>query len=283
MRLLATRHSPLATEIDPLALAYQAGQYELLGELYRALQPQIAIIVRHTVARGLPSTLDARDLEQQSWLILADLARRWRPELGVFAAYVASSMPWALGRYVRRQLPTRRRANVQVVAVEGDELQRLLGEQAGEDGRAWDDRLVLQEQLARLPSLEQDVFTLRAMERRSFHAISTALEISASKAQRVFTRARSALRGERPSRPAAETDRDLERLVIALHQSATGDGRLPGRAWVCDRAGLSQTHYGTLMKRLVVAGCIHSRTERHPGRLVEREPEATLARVKSAK
>lgn len=258
---------------DRLALEYQAGRRQALAELHRGLRPLILQTVGQLASQGLPPTLDARDLSQQSWLILDDLARRWRPSLGAFVAYAVSSLPWALARYVRHHSPAQR-ARVRVETVEEDELQRLFEELAGEDGRAWDDELAIQERLAPLPPLERRVVALRVLERYSFQAICVSLGITRSRARRAFSRGLALLRGERP-----QPGEDLERLVRALHLGAAPDGQLPGRAWVCAQTGFSQDRYARLMRCLVAAGCIRGRTSRQPGWLVDPDATATLRRA----
>ena len=108
---------------DALALRFQHGDLEALDELYRALEPALRATVWRTCQRGLPATLQAADLQQESWLILADLARRWEPRVGVpFAAYLALTFPWALGRYLRAQSPARRSVYYQVYSAPHDRL-----------------------------------------------------------------------------------------------------------------------------------------------------------------
>lgn len=71
----------------------------------------------------------------------------------------------------------------------------------------------------------------------------------------------------------------LRRLVEAVHAAASAEGRLPGRAWTMAAAGLRQLEYNELIGRLEAAGAIKGRGRRQPGRLVEKDPAATLARV----
>ncbi|MBI4492149.1 MAG: sigma-70 family RNA polymerase sigma factor [Chloroflexi bacterium] len=278
--VLAPPAAPEATPVDQLALAYQAGQRQRLGELYHALEPLIANILRRVGAQRLPGALEAQDLAQQSWVILAELAQRWQPELGAFGAYVVSSLPWALERYIVKHSPARRAAHVQVISIESEEALRLMNERAGDDGRAWDDRLACQELLARLPLLERDVLTQHVVERRSFSILAPALGLHPSKAKRLFAVARATLQDKPPGVAASELGPELGALVRTLHQGAAADGLLPGRVWVCTHTGLSQAHYAQLVQCLVAAGAIRGRTARRPGWLVERDAEATLRRVK---
>src|SRR5262249_31345061 len=72
---------------NDLALAYQAGGHsEALAELIELLRPLLrASLQRYTIGSlMLPAPLDADDLQQQSWIILDGLARRWDPAGGDF-------------------------------------------------------------------------------------------------------------------------------------------------------------------------------------------------------
>ena len=74
-----------------LALAYQRGDLDALPALHEAVRPLPRIGMARAVAGPLPASLSRDDLTQQTWLILADLARRWDPALGQFGAYVRVS------------------------------------------------------------------------------------------------------------------------------------------------------------------------------------------------
>lgn len=82
--------------IDALARQSQRGDQEALAELYALFRPAIAQAVGH-----LRASPDRCDLEQQAYLILAELVRRW-PGEGPFAAWFRRGFPWALRRYARR-------------------------------------------------------------------------------------------------------------------------------------------------------------------------------------
>lgn len=280
-------------EIDALALAYRDGRRKVLAELHAALRPAIGAALRRVAARGVRGPLDLGDLSQQSWVILADLARRWRPERGAFAAYVASSLTGALQRYARQAGSGRRAARVLVVNLGEEELANALEQQVGEDGRSWDQRLILEELLAGLSERERLAFRARAGERKSFETLSAELGLTRRATRRLFARARAALRVEvRASKVdgngagsaaalepgTSNLEPDVARLVRALHEGASSGGLLPGRGWVLARTGLSQGRYAELMQRLALAGCVRDRSARCPGWLVERDPEATLQR-----
>jgi RNA polymerase sigma-70 factor (ECF subfamily) len=266
------------TEADRLVLALRAGQRQALGELYRSVEPLIGMVVRQIASQGLPSALDVDDLEQESWLLLAELAARWQPELGTFSSYVVGAMPWALGRYVRRHSPTYRAASVQVLAVDDRELERLIEERSEETVHDVESELACAELLAPLPPMERSVVLMRVVERQPIEAIASALRLTATSVRRAYERGIARLRSARPIPPNEPLD-DLARLVLVLHRGASADGRLPGRAWACGEACVSQGRYGQLMHYLVAAGCIRGRSQRKTGWLVDRDPDATLERV----
>ncbi|WP_434127462.1 hypothetical protein, partial [Enterococcus faecium] len=61
-----------STEIDALARSYRAGDRTVLSELHAALRPIIQSSIARTFQLGpLPGPLESRDLEQQSWILLA--------------------------------------------------------------------------------------------------------------------------------------------------------------------------------------------------------------------
>lgn len=266
----------MSENADRLVVAFQAGDRQVLGELFQAVEPLIGMVVRQIAGQGLPSALDVEDLEQETWLLLAELAGRWQPELGAFSSYVVGAMPWALGRYVRHHSPRHRAASVQVLAVADQELERLAEERAVAMVPDAESDLACAELLAPLPSLERRVVALRVVEQRPFDVIAAELGAAATTVRRAYERGVARLRG---SRPGVEPLDDLERLVLALHRGASSSGQLPGRAWACGEAHLSQGRYARLMQYLLSAGCIRGRTQRKPGRLVDRDAQATLRRI----
>jgi len=278
--------TPLANE---LALAYRAGQEDVLPALYGLLRPIVRGVLQRYVtgSLGLPPSLDQEDLEQQSWIILDTLTRRWDPAGGDFPAYVRSTFLWELWRYVRTLSPGRRARRIRVDNVHHDELLGHLGDRAGVDGRQWDDQLIVAEMLSELDPIARWSFLLHLLEDCTFEDVARALRLTLVGAYRAYRRALDQLR----LRAGLEVDPDdalarqpdgqpsIERLVMALHEGAGPGGRLPGRAAVCARARLSELRFARLMGLLVTSGCIAERSVRKPGRLVYATPEETLAQL----
>jgi RNA polymerase sigma factor (sigma-70 family) len=175
---------------DTLALRYQHGDPDALADLYSALEPALRSMVWRTCQRGLPTTLQAADLQQQSWLILAELARRWEPRAGVpFAAYLALTFPWALGRYLRAQSPARRSIHYQVYSAPHDRLVASLTGSADDDGRDWDERLYCQHLVGAVEPRARTALWLHAVEHRSFTEIAAALGVPRATAYDLYRRA----------------------------------------------------------------------------------------------
>ena len=307
-----------------LALAYRSGRPELLPALFDALRPVIQPTLRRYKINewSLPASLEPEDLVQQTWLILDKLARRWDPAGGDFGAYVRTTFPWALRRYVQYQSPGRRARAVRVDNVRHQELLDRFGDRPGTDGRAWDEQLIAAELLDDLDPIERRAFLLHRVEERSLPEVGQALRLTNAGAFRTYHRALDRLRlragleidavdddgyverqadaplgdaasdaaggppGGTLSDPAnapASGRRPLERLVEVLHAGAGPDGRLPGRGPVCAQAGLSEVRFARLMGLLVERGCVVDRSARRPGRLVHATPAETLAYLERAR
>lgn len=273
-----------------LALAYQAGDRGALPALYEAVRPLIAAaLARYRERPGaLPAALETSDLAQESWLILADLALRWQPSGGSFAAYLRVSLPWALARYVRRNSPSRRAKGVVVLGAERPEVQEQLDACASDDGRAWPEELAWGEWLEPLTERERAVLWLHLAEQQPFTVVARALGLSRPSAYRLYRRALRRVQGATvriggrrvlldPASLNLERDGALPRLVRALHEGAHRDGQLPGRTWLVRRTGLSEHHIARLLRLLVEAGCVRDRGPRRPGRLTHPSADATLA------
>jgi RNA polymerase sigma factor (sigma-70 family) len=279
-------------EPSQLALALRAGDQSVLPALHRALRPLMrSAFARYSQRPGaLPAMLDPSDLEQESWLILADLAQRWRPAGGAFGAYFRVSFPWELARYVKHNSPSRRARGVLVLGAELPDIQEALDLRTGADGREWDGDLAWSELLESLSEMERAVLLLHLGNQKSFRAIGQALKITRPSAFRLYQRAlrqveRSGVRVGRQTidlgarDPNAAGDAELTRLVRALHAGALGTGSLPGRAWLMARTGLTERRLNRLMARLVEAGCIVERSRRRAGRLAHASPRETLEAV----
>ena len=99
--------SEATARANALALAHQRGQHDALPALVELLRPLLRGALFPYIRRSLilPAPLDLDDLNQQSWLILDTLARRWVPAGGDFPAYVRMTFLWEVWRYVRALSP----------------------------------------------------------------------------------------------------------------------------------------------------------------------------------
>ena len=275
---------------NALALAHQQGQAGALSELLDLLRPLMRTAL-FRYARGtlvLPASLDLDDLQQQSWIILDGLARRWDPSGGDFPAYVRVTFLWEVWRYVRGLSPARRAKTVRVDNVQHDSLLDRLDDHTGVDGRRWDDQLIAAEMLSELDPIARWVLLLHVLEERPFQDVARALRLTQAMAYRAYRRALDQLR----LRAGLELDPDdalaskagrqpaVERLVTVLHDAMRVQGRLPGRATVCARANLSEVRFARLMGLLATRGCIVGRSARKPGRLAHDTAEETLAHLR---
>ena len=237
---------------------------------------------------ALPTSLERNDLVQESWLILAELAERWDPAGGSFAAYFRVSFPWALARYVRHHSPSRRAKGVLVLGAERPDVQEQLDMYSGADGREWDHELAWSELLAPLTEREQAVLLLHLAEQKPFTTVARALQLTRPAAYRLYRRALKRVQGSSVriggrsiflDADSLNLDRegDLLELVQALHAGARANGRLPGRHWLMAETGLSEHRLTRLLGLLVEAGCVRDRASRRAGYLVYRNPAETLA------
>jgi DNA-directed RNA polymerase specialized sigma24 family protein len=189
---------PVEPPPDPeqLARAYQQGDHAALEPLWSALRP----IWRAELARYqrfpamLPAGLSIVDLEQQTWVILAELARRWDPTLGQFGGYFRVSFPFEVARYVRHHSPNRRSKRVRIFSAEATVgVQLAVAGVAGEDGRDWDSELIADELLAPLGDRQRAVMEQHTLEGLTFTEVGERCAISRLAAFRAFVSARKLL------------------------------------------------------------------------------------------
>src|SRR5437660_90411 len=156
-------------EASDLVKRYQQGEAAALELLHARLGRAMARPLRRYHPAQLPSTVTRQDLTQQSWVILAELARRWHPT-GSFLAYFFRSFPREVERFVQRSHPGRRTKQTQVIAVPHDELLGAADKIAAGDPFA-DRALAWTDEIASLPPQQQAALTLRTIEGRTFDSI----------------------------------------------------------------------------------------------------------------
>jgi RNA polymerase sigma factor (sigma-70 family) len=126
------------------------------------------------------------DLQQQAWIVLAEIALRWCPT-GSFLAYFVRTFERELRRYVARARPVRGRRAVRVIAVPHDELvaviERVNVADNGPEGEA-----LLRDRLAALTDAEQLAVVLHVLEEQDFAAIGRRLNVSRATAHRLYRR-----------------------------------------------------------------------------------------------
>jgi RNA polymerase sigma factor (sigma-70 family) len=292
----------LSPELDPdeaasdedepsrLALAFRAGDRTVLAALHRELRPLMASSLAYYGDRSeaLSAGLERDDLDQESWLILADLAEQWRPEVGSFGAYFRVSFPWALDRYIRLNSPSRWARRFRVLDIELPDVQEQLDHHSDADGREWYRDLAWSELLDPLNERERAVLLLHLAEQKTFTAVARALRLARPAAFRLFQRAVKRLQGSSvrvgkrdvlldADSLNLEREGDLRELVRALHAGAGPGGWLPGRRRLMGQIGLSEQRTARLLDLLAEAGCVRERSQGRSGRLVHASPEATLA------
>jgi RNA polymerase sigma factor (sigma-70 family) len=295
----AARIYPGLPEDEAVALVhrYQDGDAAALAALHGQLRPAIRAALRRLQVVDLPPTLTSQDLEQQSWIVLADLALHWQPD-GRFLAYFFQSFAHQMSRFVQQAASTRRTRLIEVVTLPHDDLVLKLEGIVDQDlgaGELSGGALPLLDDLAALPRRQRAAFLLHAVDGHDFEAIGRTLQISRASAHRLYHQARQRLQGPglpistsgeasepRDSASIHETpQRQLERWVRGLHNLAGQDGVLAGRRRVAVVLGLSRREYTALLIRLEAAGAIVERAPTRSGRLVDASPQATLERVRS--
>lgn len=263
-----------------LALAYRAGDRHVLEDLYRALRPAMGRhLARYASSPLLPSALEADDLAQESWVILAELVLRWRPEEGSFLPYFLVSFPWALKGYLRSQSPSRHSRTVSVLSAPHEEVVEAVRHQVGDGPADWDGDLLWEEALVRLGPLQRTAFVLHAIDGQPMSAVARDLGISPQEARRLYRSAVRKLRSAEQGDGADGLDGEVEKMVQALHAMAGPERELPGRRKLCARAGISAWRYREIMELLVAAGCVVDRGPRRTGRLISPSMEETLRRL----
>src|SRR4051812_42320257 len=180
----------LTVRPERLARRFQRGDRDALAPLYFAVQPVLRAALYRGARRGLPEALQTADLDQQSWLILAELTRRWEPRPGVaFSAYLGRTFPWALARYLRAQSPARRARQCQVYGQPHDRVVATLDSAPDTDGREWDDNIYCAELLDALDPQARAALWLHAVECRSFTDVARLLGVPRAPAYDLYRRA----------------------------------------------------------------------------------------------
>ena len=129
-----------------------------------------------------------QDLRQQSWIILAELAGRWKPH-GSFLAYFFRSFPREMQRYVARARQSQQAHRTRIVTLPHDELITHADSLEDQSG-ATEAAILSRELLESLPPRLRVALLLRAVDGQDFGSIARALGVSRATAHRLY---RSAL------------------------------------------------------------------------------------------
>jgi RNA polymerase sigma factor (sigma-70 family) len=175
------------TEASALVKRYKAGEAEALALLHDRLARAMGKMLRRYRSSDLPSTVTRQDLTQQSWVIVAELACRWRPS-GSFLAYFFRTFPHEIERYLQRSRLSRRTKRVQVTAVPHDELLGSAARLAARDPFV-DQMTSWTDEIAALPAEQRAALMLRTVEGSSFEVIGRTLHVSRASAHRLYRRA----------------------------------------------------------------------------------------------
>lgn len=285
--------------ISRLALRYRSGDRAALGDLYAAVEPLVHHFLRAHLSdpRSLPCGVEPADLYQQAYVALADTALEWHSERrDNFMPYFFHSFPWRIDHYLKTQTPARRTARFQLLSLPHDLLIERMEGMAGSDGRDWDGALACAELMGELPRSYGEVVRLHLFNGLSFAEVGSALGIGRSAAHESFSRAMVLLRSRLESPPRSERPMGgsqlsiveevglvaLRRCVEVMHRLAPGNSQLPGRAVICDAAGLTRRDYREIMEGLCAHGCVVGRRRGSPGSLAYAGPEDTLRRLMGA-
>ena len=194
---MATQGSaaPVAVDADALARRFQAGDGTALGPLHEAAEPILRAAVGRLVRQGLSAALQPADLHQESWLLLAELARRWQPRPGIpFLAYLGRVFPWALARYLRAQAPARRSRAHAEYSWPHDRLLMALERTTDPEAADWDAALYCAALLAQVEPRARAAVWLHVVECRPFAEVARALGVPRATAFDLYRRGLADLR-----------------------------------------------------------------------------------------
>ncbi|MBI2862599.1 MAG: sigma-70 family RNA polymerase sigma factor [Chloroflexi bacterium] len=256
--------------VDETARRARSGDQAALAQLYQQLRP----VMRACIARqrgGLPAQAEWQDLEQEGYLVLADVVSEWKCA-GPFQAWFWRVFPWRLRRSLRRLWPLNQEA------CGPDELTALAEQrQARRDGHGPDltDVVFCRQLLRLLPSPYRSVIYWRFYEGLTFAEIEELHGVVATTAhgrcQRALRFLRAHANGHRvsradglgpvpatPIRAGSDSWEALAALVSLLWGLAEEGQLLPAATIVCRRLGISQRRYERLLRRLRGLGCLEA-------------------------
>ena len=253
-----------AGELDELARRAKAGEPTALGDLWLALRPLLALHLRPYRCRGPEGPLEPADLEQQAFLLLAEMVRSW-PGQGQFAAWCQRIFPLRLLDYRRAVLHFDERLVFQSLppAELAQLAEQVLGPVEAPDPA---DVVCCRQLLSLLPAGHRRLLGWRFRDCLTFREIERLHGLPAASAQVECARAivylRAVAEGERPPLlrplrpPNRRTTLDFAAAARRLWELADPAGILPPARQAAQALGLGARAYQTLVARLREAGCL---------------------------
>jgi RNA polymerase sigma factor (sigma-70 family) len=170
--------------VAALVAAHQRGDKGALALLHQQLERPILSFLRGYRSADLPPLVSVQDLRQESWIIVAELAGRWKPS-GSFLAYFFRSFPREMQRYVLRARQDQVTRRARLVTVPHDDLITQADRIEGTSG-ATEAAVLSRESLESLAPQLRAAFVLRAVDGRDFASIARALGVSRATAHRLY-------------------------------------------------------------------------------------------------
>jgi RNA polymerase sigma factor (sigma-70 family) len=150
------------------ALAAKTGSLAARNALFLALQPKLLHQARQVRPWMLPASWDKSDLEQEAFVVFAQLVDAWSGE-GSFTGYILSHFGWRLRNAVRH---ARDRERLPVARLETATL-------VEDDSWAAEElRVLLEEIAARFPPVEQEILIGRVRDGDGFGTLAHRLGLS---------------------------------------------------------------------------------------------------------
>lgn len=252
------------SRLDSLAARARVGDRQALAELWEAAQPVVAPALRRYTFRREEGPLEAADLRQQGFIILAETVACWQGQ-GPFVAWLRRLFPLGLVRYRRSLLNW---DGPQVESLGYEDLVALVESQAhatpSEDPC---DAVLCRQLLAALPAAYRRLLVWRFAHGLPYREIERLAGIPATTAQARCAQALAYLRAKAagvapPPLPGVRArppghGRDLAGAVRALWLLArTGGGLLPPAPEAAAALGMGRRAYDDLLARLAAAGCL---------------------------
>lgn len=179
--------------LRPTALRARAGCPVARDALYLALHPKLERFIRRVrvphLGEGRTGIWDRDDVEQEAWLVFAELVEQWSPERP-FGRYILATFPWRLRDAIyrgigRRGVPTR----MALVPIDDHAWLR-------DGSAAADEASVLLGVLAeRLPALQAEILRRHVGDGETLTAIARDLGLGRRTVTRQWRAARDHLAG----------------------------------------------------------------------------------------